>query len=409
MPEGNRLDPRETQHETQRDEVPNHRMSAIDIGIVVFALAMAAIGWERGLVGSAMPLVGFIAGVAIGARLAPALLSEGSQSPYAPAIAAAGGILLGLFLGIALEGIGGRLGERLAAATATRVLDSVGGAALLAMLALAAAWVFGAVALNVPGQGVRDVREAVQRSSILVALNEAFPPSGPLLNALRRIDPSPRVRGPRTDVSAPERGLARDPETRRAAQSVVRVIGSACGLGVEGSGWIAGAELVVTNAHVVAGQEDTRVVTPSGEELDAEPVHYEPRNDLAVLRVPGLVGASLQLDPGPERGISGVTAGYPQGGPLKLTAARIGSTGTVVSQDSYGRGPVQRRMTPFRGLVRSGNSGGPVIDADGEVLTTVFASSSARGPASGLGVPNPFVARALRGPLEGADTGPCAA
>ena len=384
-------------------------MSAIDIGIAVFALAMAAIGWERGLVASAMPLIGFIGGVAIGARLAPALLAGGSESPYAPAIAAGGGILLGLFLAIALEGLGTGLGERLAAARSTRVLDSAGGAGLLAILALAAAWVFGAVALNMPGQGAREVREAVQRSSILVALNETFPPSGPLLNALRRIDPSRGVRGPRTDVAAPGGGLVDDPDVRRAAQSVTRVIGSACGLGIEGSGWIAGPELVVTNAHVVAGQTDTRVVTASDEELDADVVHYEPRNDLAVLRVPGLTGTALPLDPGPKRGTGGVTAGYPQGGSLTLTAARIGSTGKVVSQDSYGRGPVERRMTPFRGVVRGGNSGGPVVDADGEVLTTVFATSLASGPASGLGVPNPFVARALRGSLDGADTGPCAA
>ena len=384
-------------------------MSAIDIGIIVFALALATIGWERGLVLSAMPLAGFIAGVAVGGRLAPALLEGGSESPYAPAIAAAGGILLGVFLAIALEGVGAGLRARLAAGATSRRLDSAGGAALLAALGLAAAWVFGAVALNLPGQGARDLREAVQRSSILVALNDAFPPSGPLLNALRRIDPSPNVRGPEADVPAPERGLVDDPDVAQAAESVLRVRGSACGLGVEGSGWIAAPGIVVTNAHVVAGQDDTTVTSPAGGELDVDVVHYEPRNDLAVLRADGLSGTPLALAGDPRRGSGAVAAGYPEGGPLTLTPARLGRTGSVISQDSYGRGPVERRMTPFRGVVRSGNSGGPVLDGDGRVLTTVFAQSLGDGPPSGLGVPNAIVATALAGPLDGVDTGPCAA
>lgn len=384
-------------------------MSAIDIGILVFALALAAIGWDRGLIGSAMPLLGFIGGVAAGARLAPALLNGGAESPYAPAVAAGGGILLGVFLAIALEGVGAGLRERLEQGGAGRMLDSIGGAALLGALAFAAAWVFGAVALNVPGQGARDLREAVQRSSILVALNDAFPPSGPLLNALRRIDPSPGVRGPQANVGAPDSALADDPEVERAAASVLRVHGSACGLGVEGSGWIAGAEIVVTNAHVVAGQDDTAVTTAAGEELDADVLHYEPRNDLAVLAVPGLTGAAIPIASEARPGTAAAAVGYPEGGPLTVTPARLGRTGTVVSQDSYGRGPVERSMTPFRGVVRNGNSGGPVVDGEGRVLATVFATSLAEGPPSGLGVPNGVVDGALGGPLDGADTGPCAA
>ena len=101
--------------------------------------------------------------------------------------------------------------------------------------------------------------------------------------------------------------------------------------------------------------------------------------------------------------------GYPENGPLTFTPARLGRTGQVTSQDSYGRGPVQRRMTPFRADVRSGNSGGPVVDLDGNVLTTVFAASTGPGAANGLGVPNDVVARALGGKLAPTDTGPCAA
>jgi S1-C subfamily serine protease len=384
-------------------------VSPIDIGIAVFALAMAAIGWDRGLVRSALPLAGFVGGVFAGARLAPSLLSGGAESPYAPAVAAGGGILLGAFLAIALEGAGRRLSEGLAERQWARFADSAGGAVLFLALALAAAWVFGAVALNAPGQDTRGIREAVQRSSILVALNEVAPPSGGFLNALRRIDPSRSVQGPEADVGPPDPKIVRDPDVVAAGRSVVRVRGSACGLGVEGSGWIAGPELVVTNAHVVAGQDDTHVTTPGGETFAAEALHYEPKNDLAVLRVPGLEGEALDLVEKPRKGTTSATAGYPEGGPFTLAPARLGRTGTVESQDSYGRGPVERLMTPFRGEVRHGNSGGPVIDADGAVLTTVFASSVSEGPPSGLGVPNDVVADALSGSLDEASTGPCAA
>jgi len=384
-------------------------LSPIDIGIVVFALALAAIGWARGLVLSALPLAGFVAGVAIGARIAPSLLAGGAESPYAPAVAAGGGIMLGLFGAIVLEGVGRNLSDRLAQREGLRRADSVGGAALFTALALTIAWVFGAVALNLPGQNTRKVREAVQRSSILVALNDVAPPSGAFLNTLRRIDPSRSVRGPEADVGPPDEKILEDPEVMAASQSVVRVTGSACGLGVTGSGWIAGPELVVTNAHVVAGQDDTQVTAPDGQALDADALHYEPKNDLAVLSVPGLLGEALDVVEKPSKGTASAAAGYPEGGPFTFTPTRLGRTGTVQSQDSYGRGPIERRMTPFRGEVRSGNSGGPVVDGRGDVLTTVFASSSSGGAPSGLGVPNDVVADALSGQLDGASTGPCAA
>jgi S1-C subfamily serine protease len=316
---------------------------------------------------------------------------------------------VGTFLAVALDGLvasfhtpdrGGVLST----------LDRVGGAVLLIGLSLLLAWGFGAVALHATGEDGRKVREAVQRSSILATLNGVMPPSGPLLNVLRRVDPRPFVRGPDADVRAPAQGIAADPEVRAASRSAVRVLGTACGLGVAGSGWIAGDGLVVTNAHVVAGEDDTTVMPNGGPELDAEAVHYDPRNDLAVLAVDGLGGVPLELAADTRRGADAAVIGFPENGPLTITPARLGRTGEVTSQDSYGRGPVQRTMTPFRAEVRSGNSGGPVVDADGDVAATVFAASGGEdGARTGLGVPNAVVAEALSGRLAPTDTGPCAA
>ncbi|MET0824441.1 MAG: CvpA family protein, partial [Solirubrobacterales bacterium] len=269
-------------------------MSLVDVGIVAFVLALAAVGFERGLVASALPLAGFIGGAALGARIGPTLLPEGAESSYAPLVAVLAGILLGAFVAVALDGVSRRFRRRVGS-SAVGVADGIGGALLLGALALLVVWGFGAVALHASGDQARDLRRAVQRSSILAALNDALPPSGPLLNVLRRVDPRPFVRGPDADVPDPDAASADAPDVLDAGGSTVRVLGTACGLGVEGSGWVAGEGIVVTNAHVVAGQDDTTVSVDGGPELDATAVHYDPRNDLAVLEVPALTAPPLDL------------------------------------------------------------------------------------------------------------------
>jgi S1-C subfamily serine protease len=160
---------------------------------------------------------------------------------------------------------------------------------------------------------------------------------------------------------------------------------------------------------VIAGEDSTTVTTRAGDELDATAVHYEPDNDLAILRASGLGLPELSRAPEVSTGTAGAILGYPENGPFRVVPARVGATETVISQDSYGRGPIQREMTPFRGEVRSGNSGGPVVDRSGDVLTTVFAAAKDKGPPAGLGVPDEEIARALAGPLRPTDTGPCTA
>lgn len=385
-------------------------MTFLDAGIAVFVFALAAVGWERGLIRSALPLIGFVAGAALGGRLGPELLSGGSESAYAPVVTLVSGLLLGAAMAILFEGVGSAIRQRAGMGETTGRVDGVGGAILLGGLGLLVAWAAGAVALHSSGSAAADLRTAVQRSAILGALNDVLPPSGPFLNVLRRIDPTPELEGPEAKVGPPDPKIAKDPEVDAAGESVVKVLGTACGLGVEGSGWVIGRDLVATNAHVIAGEDDTTVTPRAGSpELDAEAVHYEPDDDFAVLRVEGLGLPALKLDEQPASGTSGAVLGYPENGPFTVTPARLGTTAEVISQDSYGRGPVTRRMTSFRGDVRSGNSGGPVVDGDGRVLTTVFGSEKGKGsPAGGLGVPNEVAQQALSN-LEPTGTGPCAA
>ena len=382
------------------------RVTAVDWIIVGFTALMALWGFAQGLIVGALSLVGFAAGALIGSRLGPALLEEGSRSPYAPLSALVGALALGGILASGLELLGfhlrGRLGDRLG------VLDGAGGAVLVGALGLGLMWLAGAVALQTPG--VRKLREPIQRSAILSQLNEHLPPSGLILKALARFDPFPRIEGPSARVRRPDARIARDPDVARARDSVVRVLGTACGLGVQGSGWVAGNGLVVTNAHVIAGQDDTTVqLRGEGDHLDAQAVLFDSRNDLAILSVAGIAGVpALRIDAGARPGTSAAILGFPENGPFDVEPGRLGQTTTVTTEDAYGRGPVRRRITSLRGLVRSGNSGGPMVDGQGEVVTTVFAATVADNGRTGFGVPDSIIRAALPRATAPVDTGACA-
>ena len=378
-------------------------MTGVDWIIVGLLLLLALFGWAQGFVTGALALIGFALGAWLGTRLAGVVLPDGSRSPYAPAIGLVGALIVGAGFAAGFEGLGVRLRSKLTL-PGFGFVDGVLGALLTACVGLGVVWILGAVAVHSNG----DVRYEVQRSEILSRLNKALPPSGPLLNALARFDPFPRIDGPEANVAPPAKGIGRDPQVRAAAASVVKILGTACGLGVEGSGWVARDGVVVTNAHVVAGQTDTKVLLRGrGPQLVATAIAFDPRNDLAVLRVPGLKARPLPLADAPGPGRSAAILGFPENGPYDVRAGRLGATRTTVTSDAYGRGPVERRLTSLRGVVRSGNSGGPMVDGKGRVVATIFAATTT-GPRGGFGVPKSLTKKVLAGAREPVGTGPCA-
>jgi S1-C subfamily serine protease len=368
-------------------------VTELDWIIIAFAAILATFGFRRGFIVGVLSFGGFAIGAFLGTRFGPLLLPRGSSSPYAPAFGLIGALLAGAILASGLEGLGFRL-RRVLIVPGMGLLDGLLGAALGAALGLGIVWILAAVAAQTPGQN--QLRVDIQRSAILRELNVLLPPSGPILNALARLDPLPSIAGPSPDVAPPQPKIARTPGVRAASRSVVRVLGTACGLAIEGSGWVAEPGVVVTNAHVVAGEQDTTVeVGGHSPSLPARPIAFDPRNDIAVLRVPDLGVPALSLVPSPASGRPGAILGYPENGPFDVRPGRIGRTQTVLTQDAYGHGPVSRLLTPLRGLVRPGNSGGPLVDGDGHVLTTVFAGTVGGGPHGGYGVANETVATVL--------------
>jgi S1-C subfamily serine protease len=364
-------------------------MTTVDWLIVAFTVLLAFYGYLQGFIVGALSLAGFAVGAFIGTRLAPLVLSQGSRSPYAPLFGLLGALLAGGVLASGLEGVGTRARSALRI-PGLRTVDGVLGAALTACVGLGIAWIVGAVALQTSSS--RPLRADIQRSAILTELDRVLPPSGPILNALARFDPLPSVRGPAADVPAPTHRILTSAAVRAAGHRVVRVFGTACGLGIEGSGWVAAPGVVVTNAHVVAGESDTEIqVGGVGPGRPAEPIGFDPRDDVAVLRIRGLALPALTLAQNPRPGTAAAILGYPLDGSFDAEPGRIGQTETVSTENAYGQGHVQRSITVLRGLVRSGNSGGPMVDAHGQVVATIFAALTATSRPGGFAVPNAVV------------------
>jgi S1-C subfamily serine protease len=387
------------------------RVTAVDWVIVAFCALLALYGYAQGFIVGVLSLVGFGVGALIGTRLGPLVLPGGAHSQYAPLFGLLGALLAGGVLASGLEGLGvhARAALRL---PGLRTVDGLLGAVLTACVGLGIVWIVGSAVLQ--SSGSTTLRTDVQRSRILRDLNQLLPPSGPILNALARFDPLPSVRGPAANVAPPPRGIVAAAGVRAAEPSVVRVLGTACGLGIEGSGWVAAPGLVVTNAHVVAGESDTTVqVHGNPPALPAQVVAFDSHDDIAVLRVQGVGEPPLMLAPSAPSGTPAAILGYPLDGPFDVEPARAGQTETASTEDAYGNGPVLRSIESLRGLVRPGNSGGPLVDSAGRVVGTVFAAITGSSPSSagdGLAVPDALVRTQLAkaahsGPVS---SGPCA-
>ncbi len=365
-------------------------MTTLDLLIALFMVLTVLRGARTGFLAGVFSLVGVVLGASLGSRVAPYLLPEGESPAFQAGITLISILAFAAFGEVVARTAGGALRDRLSS-PASATLDGLGGAALGLALSLVLVWAVGVFALQSPP--LAGLHPAVKESRILQALNERMP-SDLLTSAAAELNPLPQIRGPEADVPVPNEQIASDPEVLAASSRTVRVRSIACGYGIEGSGWVAAPDLIVTNAHVVAGETVTRI-QPGGTELPrrAEVVLFDAKNDVAILRVDNL-GLNPMPLAAPEVGEAAAVLGFPESGPLDVRPARTGATQHVISGDAYNRGPVERTVTSFRVYVRPGNSGGPVVNGDGEVVATVFASR-ANSDGSGYGIPSQIIQRRL--------------
>jgi S1-C subfamily serine protease len=361
-------------------------VNVLDLFIVLFVVFLVWRGSRTGFLAGALSLVGVVLGAALGSRVVPALLEGDGDLIFGSVITLASIVAFAVLGDILARAASGFLQEKIEGAT-SEALDRAGGALLGVALSLTLVWVAATFALGTPL--LSSLHPTMQESTVLGALNQAMP-STLLTQAVSRLDPIPSFRGPKADVADPNQEIAGDAEVLAATSRVVRVTGVACGYGIEGSGWVAAPDLVVTNAHVVAGETSTQIQPEgNGLPLPARVMAFDEKNDIAVLRVDNLRLAPLRLTE-PRASEPVALLGFPENGPFDIRAGRVGETTRVISNDAYNRGPVERTVTSFKGFVRPGNSGGPAVNEDGEVVATVFASRADSDDA-GYGIPSSLV------------------
>ncbi|HEY3766058.1 MAG TPA: CvpA family protein [Gaiellales bacterium] len=378
-------------------------MGAVDLIVIAWVAVSAALGARRGLVANVLGLAGFAVGALIGARIAPHLLSGGSRSTWLP-MASMVGALLG---GSAAQAVTGTVAAMLRGRLLhgpLRMVDTAGGLVAGALLGLAVAWLAAVVALAQPSLGLRG---DVQASDVLPALLRAVP-ADEVLNAIAHFDPLPAIPSlADRALPPPDPSVLRSAAARRDRRSVVRIEGTACGLDIQGSGWVIRPGIVVTNAHVVAGEHDAEVEVPNGPTLTGTPIAVDAGNDVALLRVPGLPAPPLRMSARPPSGAAAVLIGYPENGPLTAVAGRAGGPITALAPNAYGQHIHARSVVPLRGVLRHGDSGGPVVNRSGQVVAMMFAADEGGGVAGGFGVPLGPIRHAL-GLIGGhVDAGPC--
>ena len=356
---------------------------AVDILIVIAVLLAVRVGWRQGALAAVLAAVGIIAGLVLGTVVAPLVMRLTEQ--------AAVRFLLAVGVLILLVGLGQLVGTSLGMALRDRMrtrsgqrVDSSIGAVFQAAAAIVVIWLVSLpLASNLGGQPGQALRE----SRVLSSLNAVAPsrlaalPNGlaALLNE-SGLPPlvSPWERsGAEVEVDAPAVNIGDPKLAERVRPAVIHVLGDAeaCSRRLMGSGFVTEPDYVITNAHVVAGTDKVRLDTVLGLK-EADVVYYNSDVDIAVLHSPG-----LGLDPLPwaeqtaATGDDAIVLGFPQSGPFTAEPARVRDRLTIAGPDIYSTGRVERDAYTVRGSIRQGNSGGPMINPEGQVLGVVFGAS----------------------------------
>jgi S1-C subfamily serine protease len=355
-------------------------MNLIDLLIILLAIGSLVRGYRIGLTRQAGSTIGFVVGLFLGSWLSNFLVayenSAVSKSLISLLVVLAGGFI---FMTIG-ELLSVRLKEKLMRIHSLDLFDGGLGSVMALATMLFAIWLGASILVLGPTSGFQ---QQLKNSRILSSLNSALPPATKLLSSLNKlIDPNgfPQVfsglePSPNSTAKLPSLGSLNS-VVQAAAPSVVKVEGTGCGGIVEGSGFVISADRIVTNAHVVAGVVSPKVLDDNGIH-NTRVMWFDADVDLAVLQVSDLAGKPLQVIPDAQNpGAPAVVLGYPGGGDFNAQPAAVIDHFTAYGRNIYDQGTTVRDVYSLQAKIIPGNSGGPVLDADGQVVGIVFATST---------------------------------
>lgn len=357
--------------------------SAILDLILVILLALYTLhGFRVGLAISLSGIIGIILGSILAFFAIPLVTNWVSMSAYRLPL-----ILIAVVVLISVgQGIGSTVGRAIRRSvdrTPLRFIDRLLGAVVTLV---AAALVTSMLAFGIGSLGVPIVSQAIGASTVVSTINRITPDPVKALEARVRSlvakDGLPRLIeaiGTGTPLAIPAAGAGTAAQQTSAA-SVVKITGNAyqCGQNQSGSGFVSSPNRVVTNAHVVAGVSEPIVLTPAGGTYTGRVVYFNPTEDLAVIALNDLPTKPLAVGPNLQAGETAVFDGYPQGGPFISNPAAVQSVSTIESPDIYGNNPQPRNVYYLAADVQQGNSGGPLLDAAGQVAGVIFARSTSQ-------------------------------
>lgn len=355
-------------------------MNVLDWVLIVVAALYALSGYWQGFITGAFATLGLLAGGALGIWLAPMVLGNAEPSLLV-SLGALFIVIVCASLGQALaQFLGARLRDKISWQP-VRALDAIGGAVLSAVAVVLVAWALG---VAVSGSRLGAVTTQVRGSTLLAKIDTLLPDgSHQVLRSFDNVVGTtffPRYLEPFAperivEVSAGPQRLLTDPDVVNAAPSVLKIRSTnTCGAGMEGTGFVYANGRLMTNAHVVAGVNRPEVIVGEST-VPATVVHYDARLDVAVLAFDsaGIVPLPFEGEAVAKDGVA--ILGFPEDGPYDVQPARIRAEQRLRSPDIYGRGSVIREVFSLRGLVRPGNSGGPIVTSGGDVAGVVFAES----------------------------------
>jgi S1-C subfamily serine protease len=359
-------------------------MNIVDIFLAASILIFGWIGFKRGTLRIVLSIIGLLVGGALGALATPSLQSLFSDSAFGfrPTIGLTS-MILGASLGMFLFGIlGGFLRVVLLPFPLMKTIDSLVGFVLAVVAVASISSTLSSAAQVIPNKTVNNL---FAKSQVISEIDQYLPDrfkntaqkiqnvitNSPLPEVFRnmvesRITPSQLE----DEVEIPEL-------VKKAIASTVRIDGIAksCSAAMVGTGFIIANERVITNAHVVAGVKDP-VITLSNNstQLGGKVIAIDREKDVAIVFVPGLTGEKLTFI-GPVTPYEiGFVVGYPNGGNLRTSAVSVSAEFESVGVDIDGNSEARRDVIVFGGDVRPGNSGGPLLNSQGQVLGMVFAA-----------------------------------